>query len=152
MQTKIDLDQIVDEMKSLGEMLMPYNWPHGHPALENDIAILKTRELEVDGYAIAVYFNRSNYGSYFVETLQIYGEKFCFLPFCLVAKLGKKFLGDHELYLTELIRHNRKIYLWTVSLDLEGKPIPPRFEIQAENCVYDGFKYNYMKNTQLKLH
>ena len=149
---KIDFDDIVDEMKKVGDILVPYNWPQNDPKLENDLHILKNRMLTVDGYSIGLHFTRSDYGDYYLETLQIYGEKCPFLPFCLVAKIGKKFLGEHELYLVEFIRDNRKIYCWSVTLDKEGKPIPPRTIAKSENCDFEGFQYQYIYPSQVNFY
>ncbi len=152
MQKKISLDQIIDEMKTLGDYLVPYNWPQHDPALEDDITVLKTRVIDIDGYTVVIHFNRADYGNHYVETLQVFGEKASFLPFCLVAKLGQKFLGGHHLYLVELIRDNRKIYCWTITLDKKGRPIAPKVPVKVEDCIYDGFQYRYMYPSQVNFH
>ncbi|RDJ35353.1 MAG: hypothetical protein DWQ19_11095 [Crenarchaeota archaeon] len=152
MNKKIPLEQLVDEMKMIGDMLTPYNWPQNDPILENDISVLKTRSIDIDGYSVLIHFSRSDYGSHFVETLQVFGDKASFLPFCLVAKLGQKFLGGHNLYLVEIIRDNRKIYCWTVTLDKTGKPIKPPIPLQTTDCEYDGLRYNYMYPSQVNFH
>jgi len=152
MYKKLSLNQIIEEMKNVADILVPYNYPKHDPRLENDIAVLKTRVVEVDGYTVVLHFSRADYGSHFQETLQIFGEKSAFLPFCLVASLGKKFLGEHELYLVELLKDNRKIYCWTISLDKEGKPISPEVPMKAEDCSYDGFAYHYMYPSQVNFY
>ncbi len=152
MDKKVVLDQVIDEMKTIGDVLVPYNYPRNDPLLENDIVVLKTRIIEIDGYSVGLHFNRADYGEYYVETLQIYGEKASFLPFCLVAKLGQKFLGGYHLYLVELIREDHKIYCWTITLDKGGRPIEPRMPIKFEDCNYDGFQYHYMYPSQVNFH
>ena len=152
MSKKLPLNQIIDEMKVVGDMLVPYNYPKHDPRLESDIAVLKTRVVDVDGYSVVLHFSRADYGDHFQETLQIFGEKAPFLPFCLVANLGKRFLGEHELYLVELLKDNRKIYCWTISLDKTGKPIPPVVSLQVEDCTYDGFAYHYMYPSQVNFY
>lgn len=143
-EIRISLDDIIDEMKTVGDSLVPYNWPQNDPRLENDLHSLKSRYVEIDGYSLVLHFSRADYGSHYLETLQVVGEKVPFLPFCLVARLGKKFLGSAHLYLVELIRDNRKIYCWSVTLNKEGKPIPPVHKQPHDKCEYEGFKYQYI--------
>ena len=152
MYKKLCLDHIIDEMKTLADMLVPYTFPLHDPVLEDDISVLKSRTVEIDGYSVVLHFNRADYGNHFVETLQIFGEKASFLPFCLVAKLGKKFLGGHHLYLVELIRDQRKIYCWTITLDKNGKPTAPRVPVKTEGCTYEGLQYQYMYPNQVNLY
>jgi hypothetical protein len=149
---KPDLNQTIEEMKRVADILVPYNYPKHDPRLENDIAVLKTRVIDIDGYSVVLHFSRADYEDHFQETLQVFGEKAHFLPFCVVANLGKRFLGEHELYLVELLKDNRKIYCWTIALDKSGKPIPPIVELPSEDCVYDGFNYHYMYPSQVNFY
>lgn len=139
-----NVDQVIDQMKTIGDRLVEYNWPQGPPQLEQHINVLKMRDLDVDGYPVTVHFGRADYDKSYLETLQIMSRNGVFLPFHLVAKLGKKFLGSHHLYLVEVFKDGRKIYCWTVTLDKHGRPIDPPNQQYAEDCVYDGFKYRYM--------
>lgn len=142
---RVPLSQVVDEMKNVGDMLVPYNYPLKDRNIEHDVATLKTRVISIDGYSVGLYFSRADYGEFYIETLHIFGDKCPFLPFCMVADLGKKFLGNHHLYLIEVIRNERKVYVWTVYLDKRGRPIPPIIPIKkVEDCTYDGFQYHYM--------
>lgn len=147
--TKISLEQLIEEMKNVGDFLVPYNWPKNNPNLEDDINILKIRHIDFCGYDIVINFNRADYGDYYVETFQLYGEKIPFLPFSLVAELGKRFLGSHKLSLTEIIKSDKKLYCWIVYLDKSGKPIKPVYKQDVDKCVYDGFVYNYVYPSQV---
>jgi len=149
MSQKISLDDLVEDIKKVGDMLVPYNWPQNDPRLETELHKLKSRIIDIDGYTIKIHFNRGDYESHYVETLQIMGEKCPFLPFCLVARIGKKFLGDHNLYLVELMKDNRKIYCWSITLDKQGRPIDPQIRGKTEECQYDGFKYQYIYPSQV---
>jgi hypothetical protein len=143
------LDQIIEEMRAFGERLVPYNFPKTPPSYHEDLSILKQRSCTIDGYEIVLHYSKSDFDTHKQETLQIYGENMPFLPFCLICKLGKKFLGGHELQLVELFKDNRKIYCWSVSLDDRGRPIPSPYEVKYEECVYEGFNYSYMTPDQV---
>ena len=147
-----NIDDLVEEMKGVGDILVPYNWPQNDPKLENDLNSLKTRFAEIDGYNLVVHFSRADYKTHYLETLQVMGEKAPFLPFCVVARLGRKFLGSHHLYLVELIKDNRKIYCWTVHLDKTGRPIPPIHKQKTQYCEYDGFSYYYLNTNQVNFY
>jgi hypothetical protein len=139
----ISLDQVAEHMRNVGEQLVPYNFPQADPKLENDLFILKTREMFVDGYWVMLHYNKADYKTYFVETFQVFGKKTPFLSFSLVVKLAKKFLGGHHLALSEILKDNRKIYCWTVAVDYDGRPmVPPQKETQV--CTFEGFQYAYV--------
>lgn len=152
MKQNINIQQVVDEMKVLGDTLVPYNWPRNKPELENDLNLLKTRQVQVDGYNIILHFSRADYDTHYLETLQVIGTKAPFLPFCLVSRLAKLFLGDSYLYLVELLRDNRKIYCWSVTLDKEGRPISTNRKQKTETCTYDGWDYEYMYPSQINFY
>lgn len=44
------LDEIIKEMKSLGNVLVPFNYPKTLITWEDDLAIFKAREVTIDGY------------------------------------------------------------------------------------------------------
>ncbi len=142
----------VNEMRGLGEVLIDYNFPKAPPEWEDDLNVLKMRELVVDGYCILVHYSKADYGDHLLETLQVLGKNCPFLPFCLVCKLAKSYLGNRGLSLVEFFRDNRKIYCWTLTLDMEGKPIPSPFSPDVQMCVYDGLEYGYMKPNQVNFH
>lgn len=151
-----NLDQVIEKMRAVGQQLVPYNYPKGDPALEGYTNSIKTKNVCIDGYHLTIHFNKSEYGrgskKIYLETLQIFGKNSPFLPFYVVAKLAKKFLGSHHLFLTELLRENRKIYLWNVYLDKRGIPIPQRVDNEAEICTYEGLTYTYMDHNSINFH
>ena len=145
------LDDVMDQMKTVGDSLVPYNYPRNNPHLEDDIHLLKVAETSVDGYEIVIYFSRADYGSHFLETVQIFGKSIPFLPFSVVTKVARRYLGGHHLSLVELPGVNRKIYCWTICLDTRGRPIASPYDGKIEICDYEGFKYGHMQPDQVNL-
>lgn len=141
------LDELVFQMKALGDVLVPYNFPQVDADLEDDLGIFKAREALIDGYNLFIHYQKSDYEDYFIEVLQIHNTKGPFLPFQLVCKLGRRFLGSSHLNLIELFRENRKIYVWSVCRDKTGKSISSPNET-LETCEFEGFKYLYMQPHQ----
>jgi hypothetical protein len=146
------LQEHVREMRGLGDVLVPYNFPKAPAEWEDTINILKAREITVDGYTAVVHYSKGDYDDHYLETLQILGKNSPFLPFHVVCKLAKSFLGEHELSLVEIFRENRKIYCWTLTVDMTGKPIPSPFEGDVEKCNYEGFEYGMLQPDQVNFH
>ena len=146
-----NLDEIVERLRGTGELLIPYNFPKAPPTmtLEDDLAIFKEKEAIIDGYTLYVHYQKSDYDTYFLETIQIYNKFSPFLPFNLVCKIGQRFLGSHHLSLVELFKDNRKIYCWSVCVDDRGRPIPSPYELETEDCEFEGFNYSYMQPSQV---
>lgn len=146
------LDEVIQNIRSLGEMLVPHNFPLVPLMVgEDDLAVLKERELIIDGYEIVVNYQKSDYADHLLETLQIYGKNSPFLPFNVICKLAKRFLGSHHLSLVELFRHNRKLYIWSVCVDRTGKPLPAPYDQDTESCEFEGFNYLYLQPNQVNL-
>jgi hypothetical protein len=143
------LEDIIEEMRSVGDLIIDHNFPKMPVLMEDDLIIFKQREVVIDGYSVTVNYQKSDYGDIFMETLQIYGTNSPFLPFNLICKLGKRFLGSHNLSLVELFKDNKKIYIWTVWVDEQGKPCDPPYEIETEECVFEGLQYSYMQPNQV---
>lgn len=140
------LSEIVRGMKSLGNMLVPYNYPLSLSSFfDDDLEIFKERESCIDGYYLVIHYQKSFYGSYFVETLQVYNNKGPFLPFNLVKKIAVKFLGIEKLSLVEFFKNGKKIYCWTLSTDINNKPIDPPYEAEGTLCNFEDFTYFYLK-------
>ena len=143
------LDQIVRGMKALGEVLVPFNFPLAPLTTEDDLGLFKAREAMVDGYKLYIHYQKSDYSIYFIETLQIHNTASPFLPFGLICKLGKRFLGNSHLSLVEMFRDNRKIYLWSLCTDKQGNSLALPNNPQVEKCVYEGFHYSYLQPNQV---
>lgn len=115
---------------------------------------LKEREITIDGYEVICYFNRCEYPDATMETLQIFGKHFTFLPFSLLSKLVKRFLGEENLCLTEIIQSKRpssnmanfqrQIYVWSVYSDKDGKTIVSPFIEDAVPMIWNGFRFSYV--------
>lgn len=148
------LDAIIERMRNLGEMLVPYNFPQSPPptTMEDELAIFKHREAIIDGYPVVLHYQKADYDKHLMETLQIYGKNSPFLPFGLICKLGKRFLGSNYLSLVELFKDNRKIYIWSVCVNRKGQPIPAPYEMETEECEFEGFNYLYMQPNQVNFY
>jgi hypothetical protein len=151
---ELKLEQIIEHMRTLGDMLIPFNFPKSplSNTMEDDLAIFKQREAIIDGYPIIIHYQKSDYEKHLMETLQIYGKNSPFLPFNLICKLAKRFLGSHHLSLIEIFKDNRKIYIWSVCVDRRGRPIPSPYELETEECDFEGFNYLYMHPSQVNFY
>lgn len=145
-----NLDEIVKETKALGEVLVSFNYPKAPIlSLEDDLGIFKAREAVVDGYPLFLHYQKSDYDQYLIETLQIHSLKSPFLPFNLICKIGRRFLGSEHLSLIEIYKQHRKIYIWSVSTDVDGNPVPIPDQTQIEECEFEGFQYSYLQPTNI---
>lgn len=142
------IDKLSETIKSFGDILIPYNFPLADPILENDLVLLKTTEIVVDGYIVFIHYNKADYGDHFLVSFQIYGKNSPFLPFTILIKLAKKFLGDNNLSLVEIFQDNRKIYCWTISIDKKGMSAPLNSEA-SEECSFEGFNYYYIDQSKV---
>lgn len=148
----MSLDVLANHMRNLGEQLVPYNYPQADPKLEDDLSSLKSKYVMIDGYNIVIHYTKGDFKTHFLESLQIYGVNTPFLPFNLVVKLARKFLGSHDLSLVEILRENKKIYLWTVAVNRRGCPISSPPQDNCKDCVYEGFHYRYCDPSSIKLY
>lgn len=141
MLNKLSLDSLIEDFKRVGDVLS------SRKLNENDDNVLKTKSIEIDGYSVLIKLNRIDHGPFFSENLKIKSEYGSFLPFHLIAKLGKKFLGKYELILIESFEDENKIYEWAITLDKDGKPIPVKMAVYYEDCIYDDLSYKYVFDT-----
>ena len=152
------LSKTVGEMRTLARSLIPYSFPIKTHEDEADIAILKKRETTLDGYEIVVFFNNADYGDKTLETLQVFGAHFTFLPFYLVCKVARAFLGDEKLSLVEIMHSStgetdkscRKIYAWTLYYDVQGNKIDGPFAKNAVLDSYGGWQFSRIPNKDVK--
>lgn len=149
-----DFEREIDAMKRFGKLLMPYNFPLVSPEEEEAVNFIKSlHETCVDGYSLVLHFSKSDYGTHYLETLQVVGKYSPFLPFSLVCKIGKQVFGSRHLSLVELIKEGRKIYCWTLVADRENKPIPgPYQQEDAERCMYEGLEYRSVSPKEVNLY
>jgi hypothetical protein len=154
----LSLDKTVREMKNLARVLLPESFPIRSPEQEDIISCLKQREVTIDGYEVILYFNNCSYGDITLETLQIFGKHFTYLPFYLICKCAYKFLGEKELGLVEVMSFGkknelvddmaRKIYVWTVYYK-DDKPIASPFAREIKHCSYDGLEFSQVEQNEL---
>lgn len=151
---ELKLEEIIECMRTFGDMLIPFNFPKTplSNTMEDDLAIFKQREAIIDGYPIIIHYQKADYEKHLMETLQIYGKNSPFLPFNLICNLAKRFLGSHHLSLIEIFKDNRKIYIWSVCVDRRGRPIPSPYELETEECDFEGFNYLYMHPSQVNFY
>jgi hypothetical protein len=147
-----NFDARLDNLRNLSRDLVPYNFPLGPVELEYHLSPLKRSEAEVDGYSLVFHLNRASYNEHYLESFQVYNKYAPFLPFSLVAKLARKALGPHHLYLVEFYQEDRKIYCWSVCLDARGRPIASPMKNRTMQKVFEGFEYAYMTPEQLNLY
>lgn len=157
----LPFDRHIKEMKTLALHLVKHSFPIANPEKEDVISWMKQREIAIDGYELIVYFSRSHCYDVNLESLQVYGKYFSFLPFSLVCKVAYKFLGNKELSLIEVVhnkqnaketvidQYSRKIYVWTVYYDSSGSPIANPFTADQEPQVYDGLRYTTVDRKQI---
>lgn len=139
-----ELDKLVEKMRAVGEQLITYTFPQADMRLEDEINILKINEIFIDGYWLVIHYNKADYKTHFLETVQIFGKNFLFLPFSVIVKVAKKFLGGHNLLFTEVIKENRKIYCWAIMLDRTGRPMDYS-EGATHSLKYGDIEYKYWK-------
>jgi len=145
-----NFDEFVKETKSFGNFLMPYNQPKASPEDEEDINFFKTKEAVIDGYSIVTHYSKNDWPTHYMEVLQVTGKFTPFLPFSLICKIGKKFLGDKYLSYVDFIKDSRKTYCWTLATDKTNNPMPApyRKEVLSDDCVYEGLCYKCLNPSQ----
>lgn len=144
----------------MAEMLVPHSFPVKSHQDEVDIACLKQRDTVVCGYELGLLFSISDQSQYGhasrLESLQIFGRQFTYLPFDLVAKIARAFLGDKHLSLTEvphtktgrIDEKTRNIYVWTLYRDGDGAPIPSPYK-DAVTKSHGEFKFYKINPEQI---
>ena len=126
----------------MARQLVPLTYPKVHFSEEQEILILKQRQLTIDGYDVIVCYSEADYEKYLLRSLQIQSAQHGpFLPFTIVCKLGKIFLGSDNLSYIEFFRNNRKVYCWTVKCRGENI-LPPGSKTRPGS--YEGFKFRIL--------
>ena len=136
-----DLKTTVKQMKSMARLLIPHTFPKVPFEHEQEVSVLKQRTLTVDGYEIVVCYSEALYPDYVLKSIQIQSYYTPFLPFVLVCKLGKVFLGTNNLSYIEFFRNNRKVYCWTIKTR-NGRLLPPDKKTKPGN--YEGFEFRIL--------
>jgi|694.fasta_scaffold08002_13 hypothetical protein len=131
----------IEEMKRMAETLVLNTFPLSSVDDEEDVLLLKQKTISVDGHEIFICYSKSNYGTFFLESLQIQPYYTPFLPFTIVCNLGRAFLGDVNLCYAEFIKNNKKIYCWTIRSN-NGQLLKPDSETKKGN--FEGFEFNIL--------
>ncbi len=137
------IDKVIQEMKAMGDLLVDYSFPKVSSQEEDIVSFLKTRDMVIDGYAISIHYGKATYPNHILETFQCLGQRTPFVPFFLVVKLVRKFLGDKHLCFLDLFLNDKKVYCWTVSKDLDGKELPTEQRVLKE-MNFEGFRYSFL--------
>ena len=140
--TNQTLSQEVDDMKRIAELLIPYTFPEVAFEVEQEILLFKQRNIVVDGHKLHVCYSKAKYNEYFVESLQVQSLFSQFLPFSVVCKLGRVFLGYHNLSYVDFFKTNKKVYCWTIR-SREGRSLPPDSNNQPGS--FEGFEFTHLQ-------
>lgn len=108
------LKKHVIEMKRMAKSLTPHTHPQASIQDEQDIMCLKQRTIHVDGYEATLRFSRADHEDYMLDVLQIQSYHAPFLPFHVVCKIGRAFMGQVALSYVEFFQNNRKVYCWAI--------------------------------------
>lgn len=142
------LKQKVEEMKGMADMLIPYTFPKVTFSEETEVLPLKQRNVTIDGYELVLCFSKAKYDNYYLESIQIQSFHSPFLPFTLVCKIGRAFLGEENLSYIEFFRSGRKVYCWTLR-SRNGRSLPPGNKTKPGS--YEGFAYNILEPGSIEL-
>lgn len=143
-----NLNTRIKEIKRLGREMISLSYPKVTTEEDDILTPLKMNPLTVDGYEIVVHYNISEFDEYFSETIQIFGSYEPFLPFNLICKVAKKFLGTKHLNFVEVIKDGKKIYCWTTNLNKKGKAIASN--VKSRNCTFEGLNYCHIDKGQVR--
>lgn len=138
------LQENISHLKTMARKLMPLTFPQVPFEEEQEILIFKQSQFMIDGYEVMVCYSEADYrdhGDYLLKSLQIQSTNAPFLPFIVVCKLGKAFLGPENLSYIEFFRNNRKVYCWTVKYRGESV-LPPGNKTKPG--FYEGFKFRIL--------
>ena len=141
---QMSLDKLAEQMRAAAMQMVQFSYPRAPAEYEENVYPLRIRETTIDGYPVVVYYGIADHGHHMLESVQTFSRHGVFLPFSLVVKVGRYFLGTQCLSLMEMFREKRKIYCWTVYRDPDGKPGKTPFRMPSEKCVFEGFEYDYM--------
>lgn len=147
-----NIQTLIDRMKKIGEMLSSKTFPNCELGEDEDLILLKSSELLIDGYTIVLYYSVSDYGDHKIKTLQIYSKNHYFLPFNLVCKIVKKFLGSKYISLLEIFSNNRKVYCWTMICDKKDNPIMNPYEGYYIKKEFEDFNYYLMEPDKINFY
>jgi hypothetical protein len=138
-----NLETIIKRMKKLAKNFIYLTFPHSKGD-DQDLVLLKTSEVLIDGYTVIIFYSISDYKDHFVKTFQICPKNHSFLPFNLVCKMAKKFLGDKHVSLLEILSSNKKLYCWSVVTNTSDEPIENPYSSNYERREFEKFDFSIM--------
>lgn len=133
-----NIKKAVDCMKAMSDELIQYTFPKVSFEEEHKVLCLKQRVVCFDGYEVILCYSKADYKQYMLETLQIQSLKTSFLPFNVICKIGKLFMGKDNLSYIDFFRNNNKVYCWVIK-SFENKKLLPGKRSRLTN--YEGFKF-----------
>ncbi len=134
----IDIKKIVSEMRAMGKLLSNFSSSKD----EDEISLLKSREVYIDGYEIVLHYGETIFDEHHLECFQCLGVRSPFLPFSVVTKLARKFLGEEHVCFVDVFIDNKKVYCWTVSKDPDGKILESKSILKEGS--FEGFDFDYL--------
>lgn len=135
-----DLNTIVKDLKRASELIINFTYPKSSTIEEANYDFMRSAKACIDGFLLNIYYTKSDYESHFFETVQIVGEYSPFIPFHVVFKIGKAFLGEENLGLTEFFQKNRKVYCWNMITTKDGQQMSSEL-LRGQKCNFEGCKY-----------
>jgi len=138
----------IKEMKGMANMLTPHTFPKVSFNQEKEVLPLKQRKAMVDGYDVVLCYSKADYSDYFLESIQVQSCYAPFLPFFLVCKIGRAFLGQDNLSYIEFFRNGKKVYCWTIK-SRNGRSLLPGS--RSKPGSYEGFTYNILESGSIDL-
>lgn len=128
----------VREMKKTAEFLIPFS-PPCHPK-DDDISMLRSRDIIVDGYPIVAHLMISDHGDLKAMVLTLACKQVPFLPMYVVCKIATMYLGTQYLTLLEYIKDGAKIYSWMVLLR-KDEPVEHIDLSKGDKVSYNGLEF-----------
>lgn len=138
-----DLNTIVKDLKRASQLIIKFTYPKSSTTEEAEFDFLRSSRACIDGFLLNIYYTKSDYDEHVFETVQIVGEYSPFIPFHVVFKIGKAFLGEQNLSLTEFFQKNRKVYCWNMITNNDGEQMSSDL-LRGEKCDFEGCKYTYI--------
>jgi hypothetical protein len=138
-------EETINRMKKLAKTLIPKTFPNVSMAYGQDLLMLKSSELIIDGYTIVVFYSISDFKDHKIKSLQVHSKNHQFLPFNVACKIARKFLESKYISLIEIFSNNKRIYCWTQVCDEEENPIMSPYNGEYEHKEFGDFDYYLME-------
>ena len=147
-------NDVVEAMKKTARELLPHSFPLVSREKEAEISSKKQRVEKLDGYVLGVYYNECNYFKHTLNSLQVFGKNFNYIPFDVALKVAVKFLGTHKLSLIEVPyrseKCSKKIFVWTVYYDVDGLAVDNPFHSVQKLETHNGIQFNRLNPSDVK--